>query len=213
MEQKRKTPWKLVLLISLALLPVGILAIAGRASDALSVPGAAAHQAAPAKAATNDLDFLSEMSKTNPAPEGIPWVRLIVGVLAVAMLIGVGIYMIKKANGGAIPRRGDRHVQVLETRSLGRKAQLHLVSVGGRALLLTSAGENVTKLAEFPEEDLVAPENAASRVDAGTRTANKLSFKTIVKSMIESCGSLAHIGSSQRPREQTSDLDSAGDQQ
>jgi flagellar biogenesis protein FliO len=236
MEQKRRAPWKLVALICLALLPVSILAIAGRSSDARVfsapaapvaepqttrtplaltlapsigaaiaagplVPGAVTsalievETAAPPKAVPSELDFLSDSPKTAAPEGGIPWVRLIVGVFAVAMLIGVGVYLLKKANGGVIPgRRGDRHVKVLETRPLGRKAQVHLVTVGGRALVLTSAGENVTKLAEFPEEDLLAPEGAELSSGAGERDAGRLTFKSIVKNMVESCASVVHGG-------------------
>lgn len=87
----------------------------------------------------------------------IPWGRLLWGTALVAGLICVGVYALKRLNGGFPLNRG-RYMELLETRPVGRKVQLFLVRVGRRAVLLASSGSNVTRVAEFADEELPEPE-------------------------------------------------------
>lgn len=83
----------------------------------------------------------------------IPWLRVVWATLLVVGLICLGVYLLKKLGGSALLGRG-RYMDVLEARPLGRKMHLFLVRVAGRVVLLSVSGENVTRLAEFPEQEL-----------------------------------------------------------
>jgi flagellar biogenesis protein FliO len=83
----------------------------------------------------------------------IPWRRLVCGTIAVVALICVGVYVLKKLNGGAPLTRG-RYLELLESRPVGRNVQLFLVRVAGKVVLLASGGGSVTQVAELAEEEL-----------------------------------------------------------
>ncbi len=93
------------------------------------------------------------------AEQNLPWVRVISATLLVVGLICVGVYLLKKLTGGGFLRRG-RYLELLESRPIGRKLRLFLVRVADRVVLLSLSGDRVTRLAEFPSEELpqVEPE-------------------------------------------------------
>ncbi len=90
----------------------------------------------------------------------VPWGRVVSSTLFVVALICVGVYVLKRLSGGALA--GGRYMQVMECRQVGRKTELMLVKVAGRVVLLSSSGENVTRLAEFDECELPESEPVKS---------------------------------------------------
>jgi len=118
----------------------------GRLAIVLLTLGPAGAQAAPAEPPAMRL-----------APPDLPWGRVIWGTLLVVGLICIGVFLLKKLGGGALLGRG-RYVELLEVRPVARGVHLFLVRVAGRVVLLGSTAENVTRLAEFSEDELPRPE-------------------------------------------------------
>lgn len=119
------------------------------------------------------LSLLDHSRGTPFAPPPIPWQRLLYGTTAVAGLICLGVFALKKFGGGAVFGRGH-YMHVLETRLVGRKVQLFLVKIAGRVVLLASNGENVTSVAEFGEDEFPLEEPAMQQhVENGFRTLLK----------------------------------------
>lgn len=72
---------------------------------------------------------------------------------ALAVVVGL-IYLVshlsnKWLKGGLVGNLQQRHIRVVETRFLAPKKSLILVEVGGRFLLLGSAGENLNLVTEL----------------------------------------------------------------
>ncbi len=107
---------------------------------------------------------------------GLPWVRVVGGTMLVIGLICVGVYVVKKLDGGGLLRKG-RYMELLEARMVGRKLHLYLVRVAGRIVLLAAAGDSVTRVAEFAEEEL--PQLVAEQGSGGTEGFRSL-FKKLV---------------------------------
>lgn len=101
----------------------------------------------------------------------VPWGRLVCGTIAVVALICVGVYVLKRLNGGAPLSRG-RYLELLESRPLGRNVQLFLVRVAGKVVLLASGGGSVTQVAELGEDEL--PELSAVSPPDGLETFRNL---------------------------------------
>jgi len=83
----------------------------------------------------------------------IPWERLVYGTAFVIAIACVGVFLLKKLNGGlSMSRR--RRLEVLELRAVARKTQLCLVRVGRKVILFAARGDGVTKLAQFTADEL-----------------------------------------------------------
>ena len=119
------------------------------------------------------LSFLDKSRGALDEPLTTHWGRLLYGTTAVAGLICLGVFVLKKLGGGAMFGRG-RYMDVLETRIVGRKVQLFLVKIAGRVVLLASNGENITSIAEFAEDELPLGEPVRQqRVENGFRSLLK----------------------------------------
>lgn len=126
------------------------LALFGASVRAEPVEGLAA---APQNQGLARPDGAPRMRSWDYGRPDVPWGRLVTGTVAVVALICVGVYLLKKLNGGA-PLTKGRYLEVLENRPVGRNVQLILVRVAGRVLLLAFGGENVTPVAEMSEAEL-----------------------------------------------------------
>ncbi len=93
----------------------------------------------------------------HPPEFEIPWVRLVSGTAVVLALACFGAYGLKRLESRG---RSGRCIEVLDSRSLGRKTQVFVLKVAGRVIVLAGSGENVTLLAELDESELPAPEAA-----------------------------------------------------
>lgn len=106
-------------------------------------------------------------------PPSIPWVRVVSGTAAVIALICFGVYGLKRMNGG-LPFTRGRHMELLESRPLGRGVQIYLVRVGERVLVLGHADGEVSCLTELGSEELPpAPADAPKPVRGFTSLLSK----------------------------------------
>ncbi|MFO7956046.1 MAG: flagellar biosynthetic protein FliO [Candidatus Brocadiia bacterium] len=142
MRRRRNTTWLVSLAAVVFLIPAAV--------DA-AVDEAPAPQPAPD----------GETFPWEPADHDVPWARVLGGTLFVVGLVCVGVYVIKKLDGGAF-RRGQ-YLEVLESRAVGRKLELHLVRVAGRVILIASGEHGVAAVAELNEEELPPLEEADER--------------------------------------------------
>ena len=147
-------------------------------------PGDAATLAAQERAAAYRLrerrQPLSDEIRDGAAPArgemDVPWARMLTGLLAVVAVICLGVFALKKLNGGAALHRG-RHLDVLEARPLGGRMHLYLVRVAGRVVLIAAQGDHATPVTEFAEEELPAP--GADAPEAGLA-----GFKGLLKKLV-----------------------------
>jgi flagellar biogenesis protein FliO len=142
MRRRRNTTWLVSLAAVVFLIPAAV--------DA-AVDEAPAPQPAPD----------AETFPWEPADYDVPWARVLGGTLFVVGLVCFGVYVIKKLDGGAF-RRGQ-YLEVLESRAVGRKLELHLVRVAGRVILIASGEHGVAAVAELNEEELPPLEEADAR--------------------------------------------------
>jgi len=87
--------------------------------------------------------------------------KMIILVLIVITLGIGGSYLTKKL-GKRLAGISGREIQIIETAHLGSRKALHLIRIGRRRLLIGSANDNITVLADLGEaseqEDLSAGE-------------------------------------------------------
>lgn len=152
MRRWRGAAARCVALLSLTLM------LSAPAALAQPAPGVVGAQASEPAAAAGRAEELPLWDYGTPK---VPWGRLVSGTLLVCALICIGVYVLKKLNGGAPLHRG-RYLELLEARPVGRNVQLFLVRVAGRVVLLASGGGTVTRVAELDEEELPQPADAAS---------------------------------------------------
>ncbi|MFO8008631.1 MAG: flagellar biosynthetic protein FliO [Candidatus Brocadiia bacterium] len=103
----------------------------------------------------------------------IPYGRVVGGTAVVIGLICLGVYVVKKLDSRGVLRKG-RHLDVLETRTLGRRLQLYLVRVGERVVLLAATAESVSPVAEFTRDELPDLEQADEGVEGFGAALRKL---------------------------------------
>jgi len=151
--------------LCLPTLALGLIVATMAVASATASPAPAQGPAADARAAGALLAHPAARAApwTSSTPQ-IPWGRLVSGTLVVAALICVGVYVLKRLNGGAPLNRG-RYMEVLEARPVGRNVQLILVRVAGRIMLLAFGGDSVTPVAELSEEELPQPPPQAVGLD------------------------------------------------
>ncbi|MFW6118981.1 MAG: FliO/MopB family protein [Planctomycetota bacterium] len=133
MRRRWETTWLVTLAAVMLLLPATV--------DA-AVEDAVASEPAPT---AEELPWES-------ADYDIPWARVLGGTLFVVGLVCVGVYAVKKLGPGAF--RHGKYLEVLESRAVGRKLELHLVRVAGRVILIASGEHGVAAVAELNEEEL-----------------------------------------------------------
>ena len=79
-------------------------------------------------------------------------------VIAMLLLIFVAAYLVTRFVGGKAKMGAGqgriRHMQVLETLSLGRDRSVVMVEVGGKYCLIGVSGQNVSLIGMFDPEDL-----------------------------------------------------------
>ena len=96
----------------------------------------------------------------------VPWVRMLSGFLVVVAVICLGVFLLKRLNGGAALSRG-RYLGIIESRPVGRKMHLYLVRVAGRVVLIAAHGDHATTVTEFAEEELPALQERPGASGAG----------------------------------------------
>jgi flagellar biogenesis protein FliO len=106
----------------------------------------------------------------------IPWMRVLGATCFVVGLTCVGVYVVKKLDRKGLLRRGQ-HMDLVEARMVGRKLQLYLVRVGDRVIMLASAGDTVTRVAEFGEDEL-------PKLDAAPRVAERSGFRSVFSNLL-----------------------------
>jgi len=129
----------------LAALAIALTAPVARADEPTSEPTSAPAAPAPASSA---IPWLAQPSPvaTFTAPESRSSGRTLWLVLPALALGGAAIYMRLAKRRGAGPAT-SRKLEVLDTARVGPKAQVVMVSVGGRQLLLGVTEQSVQRLA------------------------------------------------------------------
>jgi flagellar biogenesis protein FliO len=92
------------------------------------------------------------------------WIRQVLAVAAVVTLLVASLAwlrrrgLVRPASGGTWPRR-PRHLESLDRLSLSPQHSLHLVRLGGRAVLVGRSPSGITLLAstEWRAQEEVAP--------------------------------------------------------
>ncbi len=135
------------------------------------VMAASAEAAAPAPSSS---DGPSNWRWSDTQPD-LPWERVLGGTMVVVALVCVGVYVVKKLDRGGLLRKG-RHLEVLETRIVGRKLQLYLVRVADRVVLLAQTGNAVTRVAELDKGELPS-------LDAQEQPATAQGFGSMLKKL------------------------------
>jgi len=145
MRQNRNATWPATLAAVLLLIPA---AVDAAVNDAAAPSPPQDGQSLPWESADYD----------------IPWARTVGGTLFVVGLVCVGVYVVKKLDRSAFQR--GRYVEVVESRAVGRKLELHLVRLAGRVILVASGEQGIARVAEFPEGELHPLQDADERPSA-----------------------------------------------
>jgi flagellar protein FliO/FliZ len=76
-------------------------------------------------------------------------------IFSLALVVGLayGVMYLSKKVLPKVSGVAGRRVQVLETVSLGSRRTVHLLSVGGRHILIGSTQNNITHLADVPADE------------------------------------------------------------
>jgi flagellar biosynthetic protein FliO len=96
---------------------------------------------------------------------GIEPLDLIGKGVIVAALLYLTLRALRRLQSG--PASGSRRLQVIETRSLGPKASLHLVAVGERRLVVGLSPGGIVAIAELDATELAEPAGAAEESRSG----------------------------------------------
>ena len=88
-------------------------------------------------------------------PSGLQVGASLVFVLALAL---GGIWLIRRLQPGAVASKGQRSIEIKETRRLGKQRAIHLVRVSDRLLLLSEAETGIGLLSDLTISD---PETAS----------------------------------------------------
>ena len=97
--------------------------------------------------------------------EGIDPLDLIGKGVIVAALLYLTLRALRRLQSG--PASGSRRLQVIETRSLGPKASLHLVAVGERRLVVGLSSGGIVAITELDATELAEPAGAAQESRSG----------------------------------------------
>jgi flagellar protein FliO/FliZ len=132
----------------------------------LIVAGLALRPTGATPAAANALDAFGSSTSAGSATSSlvvgaIDPVDLVVKGGLVVVLLFATLKVMRRLGGEAAP--ADARIRILETRTLAAKAQLHLVEVGGRQVLIGATPGRLVTLAELtadPEREAEAVEPA-----------------------------------------------------
>jgi len=150
---------KTVILLAIAVLSSGALAVDSAAPDAnkpAQKEAASAREQPPLETDVktgslfaNDPDFPKE-SPYNLGRQEL-FYRTMVAVVFVIVLGTAAIYVSKRLLP-KIARLPGKEIRIVETVHLGPRKAVHLLQVGHRRILIGSANESVTKLADLSED-------------------------------------------------------------
>ncbi|NNM99913.1 MAG: flagellar biosynthetic protein FliO [Candidatus Eremiobacteraeota bacterium] len=83
------------------------------------------------------------------------WTQYIFALIVVAVVLLLFAALVKALGRGRIVLSADRRlVTVLESTPLGAHGALHVIKIGGRYLLVSSAASGTRSVIEIPAEDI-----------------------------------------------------------
>ena len=182
----------LVLLVALALAGIGRDAALGPGLSGLDPAGASGGWAGTghlASSGESTLDLVALGSKA---------------VLVLVLLV-ITLQVLRRAQRGRQPT--DARLIVLESRTLGPKATLHLVAVGERRLVIGLSPGGLVALAELNADELAEP-NSARLAPDGTAAAGAVAvgapagrnFQAVLATLTDRTNRATHTSRSERAR-------------
>jgi flagellar biogenesis protein FliO len=103
-----------------------------------------------------------------PGDVEIPWMRVMYGIGTVLVLICIGVYVLKRFAGSSLG--SGQFLDVQEVVPVDRNLRLIVIEMGDKVLLVASTEENVTKIGEYPREDVPIPDKSEGESSADFST-------------------------------------------